>query len=297
MVTRIVASVRRGTARIALLNGDILTEYALWILKTRTVWGIFMSAVSRRAFAAMAGSFVDLHDVTGFLPDSAAGAAFSEGAYLTVTITRAAQGGKGPRLAVAEPGAVQPATIQTPVSSAAAQVRCSNSPHVFPAAAIAIDDYAVLAALHPALGDRIAYRPVTFDSVLEDEVAALAESTSVLPGGALMHITPTPALTAIDVDAGAATAAATPKAYAQLALNTTLIPALARQIVLRNLSGAILIDFAGMRPRARAQLTAPLNAALAADPLKSRLHGFTTLGFAEISRPRIRPPLHELPTP
>ena len=34
-------------------------------------------------------------------------------------------------------------------------------------------------------------------------------------------------------------------------------------------------------------------AALADDPLHPRLLGFTALGLAEISRPRVRPPLHE----
>jgi len=39
---------------------------------------------------------------------------------------------------------------------------------------------------------------------------------------------------------------------------------------------------------------AALAEALAADPQQPRLLGFTALGFAEISRPRTRPPLHEL---
>jgi Ribonuclease G/E len=108
-----------------------------------------------------------------------------------------------------------------------------------------------------------------------------------------MHVAPNPALTAIDIDGAAGSAAAAPKVHAQRMLNTALIPELARQIVLRNLSGAILIDFAGMRNRARAGLLPPLGQALAADPLQPRLLGLTGLGFAEISRPRIRPPLHE----
>ena len=36
-----------------------------------------------------------------------------------------------------------------------------------------------------------------------------------------------------------------------------------------------------------------LAAALADDPLRPRLLGFTALGLAEIARPRVRPPLHE----
>jgi Ribonuclease G/E len=109
-----------------------------------------------------------------------------------------------------------------------------------------------------------------------------------------MSIHPTPALTAIDVDVGAATAAGGSKAAAQLALNRAVLPALATEIRLRNLSGAILVDLAGLPARRRAVLTDELAAALADDPLRPRLLGFTRLGLAEIVRPRIHPPLHEM---
>ena len=69
---------------------------------------------------------------------------------------------------------------------------------------------------------------------------------------------------------------------------------LARQIALRNLSGAILIDFAGIPSRKRRALAQPLEAALAGDRLQPRLAGFSHLGFAEIERRRERPPVQEL---
>ena len=115
-----------------------------------------------------------------------------------------------------------------------------------------------------------------------------------LPGGARLAIHPTPALVAIDVDAGGATAGQRGKAASHLALNRAVLPALAQQIRLRNLSGAILVDLAGLPPRRRASLGPALAAALADDPLRPRLLGFTALGLAEIVRPRIHPPLHEL---
>ena len=37
-----------------------------------------------------------------------------------------------------------------------------------------------------------------------------------------------------------------------------------------------------------------LTAALAGDPLRPRFLGFTALGLAEIARPRVRAPLHEM---
>jgi len=73
-----------------------------------------------------------------------------------------------------------------------------------------------------------------------------------------------------------------------------VLPALARQIRLRNLSGGIVVDLAGMPARKRAALGPVLAAALADDPLRPRFLGFTALGLAEILRARVHPPLHEL---
>jgi Ribonuclease G/E len=54
-----------------------------------------------------------------------------------------------------------------------------------------------------------------------------------------------------------------------------------------------LIDFAGMKSSMRLKLLPTLNVALKMDPLYPKCAGFSHLGFAEITRPRIRPPLHE----
>ena len=73
-----------------------------------------------------------------------------------------------------------------------------------------------------------------------------------------------------------------------------MIPAVAKQIHLRNLSGPIVVDLAGLSPRRRAALGPDLAAALANDPLHPKFLGFTALGLAEIVRSRVHPPLHEL---
>jgi Ribonuclease G/E len=283
MAVTIAVSVRDGLARIALLRGDVLAEYFLWRQQSPDGVGDVYTGRVTAISPAMAGSFVDLGGATGFLPDRGA---VTEGQYLTVRVVRAAQGGKGPRLvALADPPGDRPglrARGDGPLVELAQR---------FPAAPVFVDDYALIATFRPALEGRMTYRACTFDAVLEDEVAGLAEPIAALPGGAVMHITPTPALTAIDIDSGAATGE-TP-----LALNTAIIPEIARQIVLRNLSGAILIDFSGMKARHRDRLAPALSAALAVDPLQPRLAGFSHLGFAEIIRPRIRPPLHESLSP
>ena len=153
---------------------------------------------------------------------------------------------------------------------------------------VLVDDYALLAQLRPLLQQRPAYDAQAFDAVLEDEVATLVEPSAALPMGAVLHVTAASAATLLDVDAAAASDAA------PLAVNRAIIPEICRQIVLRNLSGGILIDFAGMKAAARARLAEPLRAALKADFLRPEFLGFSHLGFAELSRRRLRPPLHEL---
>jgi Rne/Rng family ribonuclease len=142
--------------------------------------------------------------------------------------------------------------------------------------------------MRSALEGRIRHDAKAFDAILEDEVAGLAEPVAALPMGARMQVTAAPAAVMIDVDAGAASETA------PLALNLAIIPEICRQIVLRNLSGGILIDFAGMKAAARAKLAEPLKAALKQDFLKPEFLGFSHLGFAEIVRRRVRPPLHEV---
>jgi Ribonuclease G/E len=78
-------------------------------------------------------------------------------------------------------------------------------------------------------------------------------------------ITPTPALIAIDMDAPPAQTGRT-KQTAQFAANRDALPALMRQIRLRNLSGAILIDPAGLATRKRQALLEPVKAALRPTP-------------------------------
>ena len=241
----------------------------------------------------MAGAFVVLSDGSeGFLPDQDGARGLGEGDPVAVRVTRAAQGGKGPRvsarLAAAELAALGEAKLQRgagPLMELAAR-------HA--GALVLVDDAGTAASLRAALGDRLRVVPQTFEDALEAEIEGLGDATATLPGGMSAHIHPTPALVAIDLDTGAATAARAAKAAAQFAANRAALPELARQIRLRNLSGAILVDFAGLPPRRRATLGPLLDEALAADPLHPRLLGFTKLGLAEIVRPRTRPPLHEM---
>lgn len=282
----ILAGSRGDIVHLALLEAGILADYALWRPDAAEAVGDVYSGRVMARVPALGGTFVDLGGSTGFLPDSAGGKVLSEGEAVAVRIARAPQGGKGPRLAVvdAEPAAKPGLIARGPGPLAEFRAHRPDDP-------ILADDFALIARLRP-ICDRVEHRAGCLAPV-EEEIAALAEPEFVLPHGARGTVTPTPALTAIDIDAGSATAGREGKNHAQARLNRAILPEIARQIRLRNLGGAILVDFAGMKASARRGLAPEFAAALSRDPLAPRLLGFTALGFAEILRPRIRPPLHE----
>jgi Ribonuclease G/E len=290
---RILAACSPGEVRVAAVDDAGVLDYAVWRPGAPDGVGDLHRGRVAALAPAMAGAFVRLEGAAdGFLPDSEGGGGATEGQALGVRVVRAAQGGKGPRLTarlspaeVALVGAGPPALLRRGPGA------IERFALLHPQAPVDIDDAAVMAALRPALGARLRLVRAAFDDAVAADVEALAESGVPLAGGGRIDFHPTPALVAIDVDLGA-TDARGGKARAQFAANRALLPALARQIRLRNLSGAILVDFGGMSASRRPRLAPELRAALGDDPLAPVLLGFTALGLAEILRPRVHPPLH-----
>ncbi len=288
MTTRIFAAASPGEVRVAVLCDDDLVEYAIWRPGAPDgVGDLHRGRVTARA-PTLGGVFVALHGADGFLPDTEGGKSLGEGTVLGVRVIRAAQGGKGPRLSAHLSAAAQEMVGSGPPGllrhGPGAVERLAA---VHKEAPVWVDDPALAATLRPALGRRLGIRAPLFGDDLLGQIDALAQAELVLPSGARLSFHPTPALVAIDVDTGAATGG-------HLAINRGLLPVLCRQIRLRNLSGAILVDLAGLPARRRSALGPALAKALADDPGRPRLLGFTALGLAEIVRPRVHPPLHEL---
>ena len=287
-----------GEVRIAVIAGGALVDFVIWRPGSPDGVGDIHRGRVIAIMPSMAGAFVALSGAggtvaEGFLPDSAGAKGVTEGTILTVRITRAAQGGKGPRLSTRtewiesagrqDLGLLRPGI--DPLRELAAR---------FPGADVLVDDPALAASLRADLGERLKRVAEAFDDAIETEIDALGSPEITLASGMRLSVYPTPALVAIDVDGGGALGGRDGAARRHLALNASVLPEIARQIRLRNLSGAIFVDLAGLKARQRASLGPELTAALSADPSRPRFLGFTALGLAEISRPRVRAPLHEV---
>jgi Ribonuclease G/E len=265
----ILAEENPGEVRVALLRDGGLDEYYLHRPGAPDGVGDVHWARVIAVVPAMAGAFVALHDGEAFLPDSDGARLAGIGDHLAVRVTRAAQGGKGPRVAAAADVAAAPGGVRLLVRGPSPLEELQAA---YPAAPV---------------------RSGAFADALAGEIDALGAPQIALPGGMCGTISPTPALVAVDLDGGAGSAARGGKARVQFAANRAALPELARQLRLRNVSGAILVDFAGLAQRKRLALAEDVRAALAGDRLGPRFLGFTAFGFAEIQRSRRRPPLHE----
>jgi Ribonuclease G/E len=295
-----------GEAQIAVVEDNRLVDFSLWRPGAPDGVGDVHRGRVIAHVPGMAGCFVALADAEGFLPDSerpdgGKGPPLTVGTTLAVRITRAAQGDKGPRLAAR--------MDETPGGGPVALLRRGPDPirrlaARYPEASLLVDDAGVAASLRD-LASRVSIakpavdgRSAVFDEDVAEAIDALSRPEIELPGGASLSIWPTPALVAIDVDAGGAlgrsqAGSGGPRPQHE-ALNRSALPAIAEQIRLRNLSGGIVVDLAGLSPRKRAGLAPHFASALANDPLHPKFLGFTALGLAEIVRSRIHPPLHEL---
>lgn len=126
------------------------------------------------------------------------------------------------------------------------------------------------------------------DDMLEE---ALRKTVNLNCGGRVI-IEETRACTAIDVDSGEGTAQG-----GFGCLNQEAAAEIVRQIILRNLSGKIVIDFAGIAEfKYLKKALDILTEGLADDPARGRVLGLTRAGNVEIIRTRRRPSLRDLLT-
>ena len=116
-----------------------------------------------------------------------------------------------------------------------------------------------------------------------------------LKNGAYLVIQPTEALTVVDVNSGKYSAKTKKKsAETYLKINLEAAKETARQIRLRNISGIILIDFINMDdPDMMQELLKQFRRFLGEDPIQTSVVDVTALQLVEVTRKKVRRPLHE----
>lgn len=128
---------------------------------------------------------------------------------------------------------------------------------------------------------------------LDGELEKLGKKVIWLKNGANIVIEETESATIIDVN----TAKFTSKdRHGETIFETNRLAAgeIARQIMLRNIGGIILIDFINMeRDEERRRIIDILQTGLARDDSPAKIYGFTALGLLEMARKRTTPSLRE----
>ena len=122
---------------------------------------------------------------------------------------------------------------------------------------------------------------------------AFSEATDkkvMLPYGGFLYIEPTEALTVIDVNSGKFDKKSD-KDEAVKQVNFLACKEIARQLVLRNLSGIIVVDF--INQKGSTELLSQMNELLKNDSVKAKAIDITPLGLMEITREKKYSPLNE----
>jgi Ribonuclease G/E len=216
-----------------------------------------------------------------------------EGARALVQIRREAWADKAPLLTAAitgHPGIAERASRLDPPSqlfpapgfAAALGLRLPAEP-----ARIVADEIAIVPELRAAFPGVEVGQPSGRDGSPDLDTAFETALAPTLPlrGGGRVHFEASRATTLIDVDTGIPEAGSAERAA--LAVNRAAAALIARQLRLRNLSGPIVVDFVGLDRRgARERVRQAMAAALAGDPAKPEVLGWTRLGHLEIVRPR-----------
>jgi Ribonuclease G/E len=286
-----------GEWRALWLEDDAAVELYVERGDIRPVGSIHLGRVVRR-LAGLDAVLVDIgEERPGFLPLRPLP---DEGARILVEVRREAQRGKGARLSTRlDPAAAArlgeeaarrepPAQLYPATGFAAAlALRLPGPPK-----RVLADDAALLRGLREAFpAADVAHRAPDDWPADPDAVFALALVPSVgLPGGGSLHIEERAAAVLIDVDTGTPEGASLQRTA--LTVNLAATEAIARQMRLRQLGGGIVVDFAALDGRrARERVRQAMEEALAGDPARPQVLGWSRLGHLEIVRPRHARPL------
>jgi ribonuclease E len=127
---------------------------------------------------------------------------------------------------------------------------------------------------------------------LEAQIDRIHDRVVPLPAGGSIAIDRTEALTAVDVNSGRSTRAASHEETA-LATNLEAAAEVARQLRLRDIGGLVVVDFIDMRShKSQRQLEKALREAMKSDRARFTVGKLSANGLLEINRQRIQQALH-----
>ncbi|WP_425064403.1 ribonuclease E/G [Reyranella sp.] len=166
---------------------------------------------------------------------------------------------------------------------------------------VIIDDRAMARTLQDKmdrLGEKIRVRwhngtmpAFDIDDVAGQIDTALAPRIA-LQSGVEVLFEPGETLCAVDVDSASAGGRQGRAPRRPVDVNLEAAPAIAQQLRLRNIAGAVVVDFVTMRSAYdRDKVQAVLAEHLASDPVPTQIYGFTRLGLFELTRARRGPTL------
>ena len=128
---------------------------------------------------------------------------------------------------------------------------------------------------------------------LENKINSIYDTKVRLKSGGYIIISPTEALTAIDINSGQST---TERSVEQTALKTNIeaVDEICKQIRIRNIAGLIVVDFIDMEYiRNKIIIERRLKETLRYDRAKCQISRISKFGLIELSRQRIGPSLEE----
>jgi Ribonuclease G/E len=125
------------------------------------------------------------------------------------------------------------------------------------------------------------------DADIDQQIDIALNPSLTMPEGGILHISTPPGAAVIDGDSG--TSRLSPDALA-----SAMITPLARQIQLRRIAGAIVVDFPRMDHAGKDRIHQIMLAECADDPLRPMCYGWTKGGLYTLDRRHQRRPLSDI---
>ena len=122
---------------------------------------------------------------------------------------------------------------------------------------------------------------------VDEQLEAALRPRVDLGGGGILHVSTPPGAAVFDGDSGDGD-------MTLRALAAAMVPAIARALVLRRISGPVVADFPRLNPADRKAIGASMVEAVEHDPLRPQCHGFEPGGLYTMTRPWRWRPLADL---